>query len=379
MNMTKRITILLCVLILLSVVIFPVFAEEKGLVQCGLIGQAFCDTCDIFVLVKTVLDKLWNPFAIVIAAVMILYGGFLMLLPSLGGGSAAMHTKGMKVLTNALVGLTIVFFAWIAVDTILKVVAGGVNNLADTSPAVIFSSEFGPWNEIHCKSAPARLPIALLQIPEEFRCKADKTSTIEGYDSCDDSVIKNLQSYWVNDQATSFNGTSVAGQCRTGALGAYRDQITSAAGRHGVPLNCAQALFLTESGGNKSATSRVGAAGLGQIMPATARGLDRTRFGSMTDSQIQDVLRNDTTLNIDLSLKYFGSILRHPGAGGNCLQAAAGYNAGPDRLKAPKSGSSCKESQVWQCIPETRNNMVPGMRGNLEQINGNACDPFLIL
>jgi len=163
MNMTRRIILLCCISILLSVVVLPVFAEEeKGLVPCGLIGQAFCDTCDIFVLVQTVLKKLWNPFAIVIAAAMILYGGFLMLIPSLGGGSAAMHTRGVKVLTNALIGLTIVFFAFIAVDTILKVVAGG--NLASATPGKIFPAitDLGPWNKIQCKRGPVYAPIALL-------------------------------------------------------------------------------------------------------------------------------------------------------------------------------------------------------------------------
>ena len=219
MSVKKRITFLLCVAVLLSVVIFPAFAQEKGLVQCGMLGQAFCDTCDIFVLAQTVLKKLWNPFAIVIAAAMMLYGGFLMLLPSLGGGSAAMHTRGVKVLTNALIGLTIVFFAWIAVDTILKVVAGGMNNLADPTPAVIFSSEMGPWNEIECKRGPKREPIALLQIPEEFRCKADGAPAIGGFDPCEASVSSSLQSYWINDQATSFTGVPVR-QVQIGDIGA---------------------------------------------------------------------------------------------------------------------------------------------------------------
>lgn len=374
MSIKTRIAFLLCLSVLLSIAIFPMFAQGQGLVTCGLLGQSFCDTCDIFVLAQTVLTKLWNPFAIVIAAAMMLYGGFLMLLPSLGGGSAAMHTKGVKVLTNALVGLTIVFFAWIAVDTILKVVAGGINNLADPTPAVIFASEFGPWNKIECKRAPKRDPIALLQIPEEFRCKKDGASAVAGFDPCDASVSASLQGYWVNDQATSYNGTSVAGKCKTGVLKAHAGDITVAADTHKVPLNCAQALFITESGGDRNAMSRVGAAGLGQIMPDTARGLDRARFGSMSPAQIQAELRNNPKLNIDLSMKYFASILRGP-ARGDCSQAAAGYNAGPDRLKAPKAGSSCKQSQVWQCIPETRDNMVPGIQGNLAQIAG-GCNPF---
>ena len=373
--MKKRILFLFCIAILLSVAVFPAFAQEKGLVSCGLLGQAFCDTCDIFVLAQTVLKKLWNPFAIVIAAAMMLYGGFLMLLPSLGGGSAAMHTRGVKVITNALIGLTIVFFAWIAVDTILKVVAGGMNNLADPTPAVIFSSEMGPWNEIECKRGPKREPIALLQIPEEFRCKADGAPAIGGFDPCEASVSSSLQSYWINDQATSFTGAPVAGKCKSGILAPYASQISTAAATHGVPLNCAQALFIVESGGNTNAVSNVGAAGLGQIMPGTARTLDKARFGSMTDSQIQAALKSNPSLTIDLSMRYFGNILRHPKAGGNCLQAAAGYNAGPDRLNAPKTGSSCKESQVWRCIPETRDKMVPGIQGNLDQINA-GCNPF---
>lgn len=264
--MKKRVTFLLCISVLLSVAVLPVFAQEKGLVPCGLIGQAFCDTCDIFVLVKTVLDKLWNPFAIVIAAAMILYGGFLMLLPSLGGGSAAMHTRGVKVLTNALIGLTIVFFAWIAVDTILKVVAGGVNNLADTSPAVIFSSEFGPWNEIQCKAAPARLPIALLQIPEELRCPADTKSKIVGvFDVCDSVVVE----AFVNDK--SIKGAA-RGQCSASNIATLNNNhgsmIDSIAGSDAKLM---RAIILIESGGSPGAVSPKGACGIAQVLPSTAR------------------------------------------------------------------------------------------------------------
>ncbi|MFY9463119.1 MAG: hypothetical protein WAP52_02955, partial [Candidatus Sungiibacteriota bacterium] len=171
-----------CLLIVGALLFAPthhVLAEsDPRLVTCGLVGSGnFCDMCDLIVLVKSFLDFIWKS-AWVIAAAMMVYGGFYMILPSFGAGGAGMFEKGKKILTNVAWGLVIVFFAWIAIDTIIKIVAGGV--VGSTTPAGLFSGSqsFGPWNKISCTRAPERAPLALLEIPEALRCPPGVTSKI---------------------------------------------------------------------------------------------------------------------------------------------------------------------------------------------------------
>lgn len=99
-----------------------------------------CTACDIFGLVQGVLNFLWWDVSIPLATLMIIYGGFQMLLPGLGGAASA-HEKGKKVLTNTVIGILIVFFAWLAIDTIIKSLSEGE-----------FVKKFGPWNKIECKA-----------------------------------------------------------------------------------------------------------------------------------------------------------------------------------------------------------------------------------
>ena len=80
---------------------------------------------------------------------MLVYGGFLMIIPGIGGEkSAAALTKGKKVITNALVGIVIVFFAWLLIDTIIKLLADPTNIGSGKTAEIL--KVLGPWNEIKC-------------------------------------------------------------------------------------------------------------------------------------------------------------------------------------------------------------------------------------
>ena len=94
---------------------------------------------------------------------------------------------------------------------------------------------------------------------------------------------------------------------------AYQAEIAAAARQHGVDEAIVRAIIHAESAFNPNALSRVGAQGLMQLMPATAR-----RFG-VTDSF-------DATQNIGGGVKYLAWLLKR--FNGNLTLAAAGYNAG---------------------------------------------------
>jgi hypothetical protein len=110
---------------------------------------ALCNICDLFKLLQASFTFIWIYLSIPIAAVMMLYGGFLMLLSSFQGESSSQVSRGRKVLFNAVIGLAIVFLAWIGVDSILKIV--GARYGTDIQ-------QLGPWNQIKCTAPTAPIP-----------------------------------------------------------------------------------------------------------------------------------------------------------------------------------------------------------------------------
>jgi hypothetical protein len=116
-------------------------------------GRQFvpCGTCELFQLIDNILKFIWNPIAIVIAALMLAYGGILMIVPSFGG-SVVMYEKGKKALFNTLIGLMIVFAAWLIIDTIIKVIVANPQfGVLSQQPAQI--EGYGPWNSFTCEIA----------------------------------------------------------------------------------------------------------------------------------------------------------------------------------------------------------------------------------
>jgi len=94
---------------------------------------------------------------------------------------------------------------------------------------------------------------------------------------------------------------------------AYRNEISTAAAQFGVEEAIVRAIIHAESAYNVNAMSRVGAQGLMQLMPATAR-----RFG-VTNAF-------DPAQNIRGGVQYLGWLLKR--FNGDLKLAAAGYNAG---------------------------------------------------
>jgi len=94
---------------------------------------------------------------------------------------------------------------------------------------------------------------------------------------------------------------------------AYQDEIRAAAREHGVDEAIVRAIIHAESAFNPNALSRVGAQGLMQLMPVTAR-----RFG------VLDAF--NAGQNIQGGVQYLAWLLKR--FNGNLTLAAAGYNAG---------------------------------------------------
>lgn len=113
---------------------------------------------------------------------------------------------------------------------------------------------------------------------------------------------------------------------------AYGDEISAASKRYGVDEAVVRAIIHAESAFNPRALSRVGAQGLMQLMPATAR-----RFG------VGDAF--DAAENIRGGVQYLAWLLKR--FDGNVKLAAAGYNAGEGAVDRYKGIPPYAETQRY--------------------------------
>ncbi|KRD30379.1 transglycosylase [Lysobacter sp. Root916] len=113
---------------------------------------------------------------------------------------------------------------------------------------------------------------------------------------------------------------------------AYRDEIAAAARQHGVEEAIVRAIIHAESAYNPNALSRVGAQGLMQLMPATAR-----RFG------VSNAF--DASQNIQGGVQYLAWLLKR--FNGDLTLAAAGYNAGEGAVDKYKGVPPYSETQRY--------------------------------
>ncbi len=131
----------------------------------------------------------------------------------------------------------------------------------------------------------------------------------------------------------------------------WRAEIASAALKGAVDPLLVSAVVREESSYNPLVRSRVGARGLMQLMPDTARPLARARGMDFRDGDLLD----DPAANVELGAAYLGWLVREFG---EARLAVAAYNAGPNRVKEWWAARKSDDLEVWvEQIPynETRN------------------------
>ena len=132
---------------------------------------------------------------------------------------------------------------------------------------------------------------------------------------------------------------------------AYRSNLTQQAKLRGLHSSWVFAITRQESAFMSDARSGVGAMGLMQLMPATAKETAR-KFGIPLSAPQQAL---DPDKNIQLGAAYLSQV--HGQFNGNRVLASAAYNAGPGRVRQWLKGANHLAFDVWvENIPfdETR-------------------------
>lgn len=152
--MSKRFSITILIIIfgvfiipqITSAAILPFDFGNDSIVPCGRTsGPAEvtqpCNLCHLFKGIKNIINLVLS-LVILIAPLIIIYGGFVILS---SGGKPERVTLGKSIITYVVIGLVIVFGAWLIINTVMNGLVG-----SNKSPL--------PWNKIECAVTSGTIP-----------------------------------------------------------------------------------------------------------------------------------------------------------------------------------------------------------------------------
>ena len=124
--MKKTLSTVLVSIIMYGLLVTPVLAQVVNIwegVTCNESGADPCTLCDMLKVAANIVTFLVE-IALVIGALMIVYGAILMMV---SGGSQERYRKGKSAVTSAFIGVFIALSSWVIINTILHILTGDPN------------------------------------------------------------------------------------------------------------------------------------------------------------------------------------------------------------------------------------------------------------
>ena len=197
-----------------------------------------------------------------------------------------------------------------------------------------FSNAYSRINEINQKINTINQPEAVQNQSSFERILAQSKSEVEFQSifKTEDNLPELQEKQSVIKTNNPFGTLTAKTKDKTGMRAKIMGYIKNACDKYGVEEKLVHALVRQESGFNPNAVSKVGAKGLMQLMPATARSL------GVIDSL-------DPEQNIEGGVKYLKQMLDK--YNGNTILALAAYNAGPGAVDKYSGVPPYKETQNY--------------------------------
>jgi soluble lytic murein transglycosylase-like protein len=202
-----------------------------------------------------------------------------------------------------------------------KVANNGIDSLYPPS-----SDNVQSFEKVMAGTAQANFGSLLLN-PESLNVRGtlfDRAQDVDTSSFTNETLRRAIEE--VNDATRKYNPTGNPEKAQILSM------VNRVARDNGVDEKLVQALIKQESGFNPNAKSKVGAMGLMQLMPATAKALG-----------VNDPF--NATQNVEGGVKYLKSMLNK--YNGNVILALAAYNAGPNAVDKYSGVPPYKETQNY--------------------------------
>jgi hypothetical protein len=316
---------------LLMSILFPNFSyAQSPLVPCGLSSNLSdqCQFCHLTELIQNVIRFIILYLAAPVATLLFAWAGMNLMIHADSEGERG---KAKQLLKDIIIGFLWILFAWTVVNIILS-------TLVDKSQIAS-----GSWFKIQC-SQDYKTPNM------DFTSYQGNGITILGDVNASDgaNIIERAS------QGTQTIPEKGIDQ-RIANTDKYRDDIEARVRQRlegkvseeeiKKVTNYVQGIMAIESNGAVNAVSPVGALGLMQLMPDTAKNLDPSLKGKSTD-EIRQILTTDAKTNINLGTDYY--LQMYDAFGKNPDLAAAAYNGGP-AANGPSRDCPGGGVKRWEC------------------------------